>query len=113
MAVRKRRALRWADMDKSEISLRLLIEQFDIHNRVEGQSPKTREWYNSSLGQLVAYLEAESMSAKLGEIDFRSVENFILYLQSKRKWDDLSWPKNHVRRKNSESAGIAPMGDRF
>jgi len=88
MAVRKRRALRWADMDKSEISLRLLIEQFDIHNRVEGQSPKTREWYNSSLGQLVAYLEAESMSAKLGEIDFRSVENYILYLQSKRKWDD-------------------------
>ena len=88
MGVGKKRNLRWAEMDKSEIPLQVLIEQFDTHNQIEGKSPKTRAWYNSGLEQFQRYLEGEALSTKLGDIDIHDVQDFILYLQSKDKWDD-------------------------
>ena len=75
-------------MDKRETPLQLLIDQFDTCNQIEGKSPKTRAWYNSSLRQFQIYLESEGLSTKLGDIDIRGVQDFILYLQSRDKWDD-------------------------
>ena len=39
-------------MHKKLIDLPVLMEHFEIHNRSEGKSPRTVEWYNPVLGQL-------------------------------------------------------------
>ena len=75
-------------MDKRTIELKLLIEQYDTHNQIEGKSQKTRDWYNYSLHEFLAYLDDQGLSARLGGIDRRQVQDFILHLQSKRKWDN-------------------------
>jgi len=85
-------------MNKGTISLQLLMDQFDTHNQIENKSPKTRSWYRDSLGQFRAYLEAHGLSTVLGDIDIHRVRDFILYLQSKHKWDDHPSIPGHGRK---------------
>ena len=85
---RRRRNVRWADMDKDAIPLKLLIEQYDTHNQIEGKSQRTNDWYNYSLHEFLTYLEDQDLSSHLGDIGRRHVQEFILHLQSKRKWDN-------------------------
>ncbi|NPV08445.1 MAG: tyrosine-type recombinase/integrase [Anaerolineae bacterium] len=81
------RNLNWADMEKDTIPLETLVGQFNVYNQIEGKSRKTRDWYEESLNQFQAYLEAEGLPARLGGIGIQEVRGFVLYLQSKDKWD--------------------------
>ena len=63
-----RRKARWEDMDKSKTELALLIQHFEVHNRTEGKSPRTCEWYMEVLGLFSAWLKDQGMSTSLGDI---------------------------------------------
>lgn len=48
----KRRIMRWEIMDKSSTDLSVAMRHFEVHNRTEGKSIRTVEWYNEVLGLL-------------------------------------------------------------
>ena len=74
---------RWETMDKSNTELTKLMLHFEVHNRTEGKSPRTVEWYNDVLGLLSRWLESEGIPATLGNLDEMVIRRFILYLQSR------------------------------
>ena len=43
-------------MDKAKIDLSALIRHFNVHNRTEGKSPRTVEWYDEVLGMPHAWI---------------------------------------------------------
>ena len=45
-------------MHRKIVDLPVLMEHFEIHNRTEGKSPRTVEWYNLVPGQLCDCLGA-------------------------------------------------------
>ena len=47
MAIRKARRSRMVGAE--ELELGKLAERFEIHNRSDGKSPRTVEWYNQAL----------------------------------------------------------------
>ena len=70
-------------MHRKIVELPLLMEHFEIHNRTEGKSPRTVEWYNLVLGQLCDWLESRDTPATLDHIDEMMIRRFILFLQEK------------------------------
>ena len=104
MERRRRRNLRWADEEQDPPPTADRTE-FDTHNQIEGKSEKTRDWYNDSLGQFLAYLKDQGLSTMLGDLGVESVQDFILHLQSKRKWDDHPYIP-------SQKEGLSPVSVR-
>ena len=49
----RRRNTRWEDMDRSNIDLSVLIQHYEVHNRTEGKSPRTVQWYNEVLSRFL------------------------------------------------------------
>ena len=41
------------NMHEHDVDLSVLIERFEVHNRTEGKSPRTVDWYNQVLDSLV------------------------------------------------------------
>jgi len=70
-------------MHRKIVDLPLLMEHFEIHNRTEGKSPRTVEWYNLVLGQLCDWLEGRDTPATLDHIDEMMIRRFIIFLQEK------------------------------
>lgn len=70
-------------MDKSKTELALLIQHFEVHNRTEGKSPRTCEWYMEVLGLFSAWLKDQGMATSLSNIGETEVRRFILHLQEK------------------------------
>ena len=70
-------------MHRKIVELPLLMEQFEIHNRTEGKSPRTVEWYNLVLGQRCDWLESRDTPATLEHVDEMMIRRFILFLQEK------------------------------
>lgn len=87
MVVRVRNK-RWQELDKSSIALERLAQHFEAHNRSEAKSPRTVEWYSRVLKYFGDYLRERNLSDRLGDLDILVVREFILYLQTRRKWDD-------------------------
>lgn len=58
-----------------------LIVHFEVHNRTEGKSPRTVEWYNEVLGLFVDWLTENNLSTGLEEIGEPEVRRFVLHLQ--------------------------------
>ena len=67
-------------MHRKIVDLPVLIEHFKIHNRTEGKSSHTVEWYNLVLGQLCHRLESHDTPATLDHVDEMMVRRFILFL---------------------------------
>jgi len=78
-----RRNTRWEDMDRSNIELAVLIHHYEVHNRTEGKSPRTVQWYNEVLSMLQGWLESQGMSTILNAICEPEIRGFILYVQSR------------------------------
>ena len=55
----KRRNTRREDMDRSNIELSVLIQHYEAHNRTEGKSPQTVQWYNQVLVMLSNWLQSQ------------------------------------------------------
>jgi hypothetical protein len=64
----KRRNTRWEDMDKSRVELSVLIQHFEVHNRTEGKSPRTVQWYNDVLGMFLDWLQERGAPTTLDSI---------------------------------------------
>lgn len=78
-----RRNTQWGKMDKSEIDLSVLTKHFEIHNRTEGKSLRTVQWYNEVLSLLYCWLQAEDLPTTLGSIDELLIRQFIINLQGR------------------------------
>ena len=74
-------------MEKDKIPLKKLAQHFEAHNRSEGKSPKTVDWYCRVLRYFTAYLEQQGYPTTLVELNLEIVREFVLYLQTRRKWE--------------------------
>jgi site-specific recombinase XerD len=79
----KRQNRRWESMDKSNTDLSVLMRHFEVHNKTEGKSERTVEWYNEVLDLLYRWLKGQDLSTNLGSIDEMVVREFLLDLQSR------------------------------
>lgn len=79
----RKRQSRWEKMDKSDIELQVLIQHFEVHNKTEGKSPRTVEWYNQVLNMFLAFLREKGLPTTLSSIGEHEVRQFILHIQSK------------------------------
>ena len=79
----RRTNTRWEDMYRSNIDLSVLIGHYEVHNRTEGKSPRTVQWYNEVLSMIYGWLEAQGMSTILNTIGEMEVRGFILHVQSR------------------------------
>ena len=82
---------RWQDLDKDHIPLEKLTRHFETHNRSEGKSPATVYWYSRVLSYFHSYLKENKLPDTLGKLNIHVVRDFILHLQTKRKWLGLIW----------------------
>ena len=78
---------RWQELEKSDIPLSKLALHYEAYNRSEGKSPATIFWYSRVLTYFSKYLDKSNLPSTLGTLDSHTVREFILYLQTKRKWD--------------------------
>ena len=60
-----------------------LAREFELHNRSEGKSPRTVQWYNDVLDLFGGWLESEEMGTGLDELGAAEVRRFILHLQER------------------------------
>lgn len=85
--VMRNRNTRWQELDKAGIPLEKLSRYFEAHNRSEGKSPATVYWYARVLSYFGSYLKQHRFPDSLGSLNIHVVREFILYLQTKKKWD--------------------------
>ena len=78
---RRRRKQRAADAGQTD--LQDLMGHFEVHNRTEGKSPRTVEWYNLALGKLRDWLIEQGEPTVLSALDEFRVRRFLLDLQEK------------------------------
>ncbi|MBL7126556.1 MAG: tyrosine-type recombinase/integrase [Dehalococcoidales bacterium] len=77
---------KWQELEKNGTSLEKLVRHFESHNRSEGKSPRTVEWYERVLRFFQNYLEEQDHSTKLGDLTLETVREFVVYLQTREKW---------------------------
>ena len=70
-------------MNSRNLELTSLMERFEVHNRSDGKSDRTVEWYNGVLDLFMAWLRAEEMSTCLDDLGEDEVRRFILHLQGR------------------------------
>lgn len=87
MVVRARNR-RWQELEKANTPLEKLVRHFEAYNRSEGKSARTVEWYTRVLRFFQRYLEEQGHATQLGALTLDVVRDFVLYLQTRRKWDD-------------------------
>lgn len=64
-----------------KLDITTLIDHFEIHNRTEGKSPRTVEWYNEVLGLFIDWLTDHGLSTGLDQVGEPEVRRFVLHLQ--------------------------------
>jgi len=79
---------RWQELEKLNTPLEKLVRHFEACNRSEGKSARTVEWYSRVLRLFQRYLEEQGHSTDLGALTLDLVRDFVLYLQTRRKWDN-------------------------
>ncbi len=92
--VARTRNRKWQELEKSGTSLDRLARHFEAHNRSEGKSPRTVEWYVRVLSYFQDYLKKEGYAATLGDLNLQVVREFVVYLQTREKW--LGHPIAHA-----------------
>ena len=70
-------------MDSGQTDLLDLMRHFEIHNKTEGKSPRTVEWYNLALGKLRNWLIEQGEPTVLSGLDELKVRMFLLDLQER------------------------------
>jgi integrase/recombinase XerC/integrase/recombinase XerD len=65
-----------------------LIDYFELCNRSEGKSQRTISFYTQNLMHFYRYLKSRHMSESIGQIDIKLLRQFILHLQSRRRFQD-------------------------
>ena len=70
-------------VDRSGTDLSVLFQQYEVHNKTEGKSPKTVLWYGELLGAFYRWLGSEGLPTNLGSMSEEVVRLFILDLQER------------------------------
>lgn len=78
---------RWEQVTKDRTTLDKLVQAFEVRNRASNRSPKTVAWYSNNLRLFLEFLQREGDSLELGEVGLAEVRQFIVFLQSKNKYD--------------------------
>ena len=76
-------------MYRSNIDLSVLIGHYEVHNRTEGKSPRTVQWYNEVLSMIYGWLEVQGMSTILntiGEMEVRGSSSTSSLGPDSRAW---------------------------
>jgi site-specific recombinase XerD len=94
---------RWQDLEKGSIPLERLAQHFEAYNRSEGKSPRTVDWYRRVLLYFSGYLNGLGYSTELEDLTLEVVREFILYLQTHRKWEKHP----HIRPRDVQLAAIS------
>lgn len=79
---------RWQESEKDDVPLEKLTQHFKVHNRTEGESPRTVECYSRVLSYFRDYLKQHKLPDTPEHLDITVVRDFILYLQSITKWQN-------------------------
>ena len=79
---------KWQELEKDNTPLEKLARHFEAHNRSEGKSPRTVDWYKCVLRYFQNYLEEEGYSTTLGDLTIQVVKEFVVFLQTREKWHD-------------------------
>ena len=74
---------RWETMDKSQIPLSRLAEQYFITCHAEGKTPSTLRGYREKLGRFIYWCDG----TRLGEFSVVLVREYISYLQTAPKYE--------------------------
>ena len=70
-------------MSAEKLELDMLIDEFDLHNRSDGKSPKTLRWHNQALGIFLRWLREQGMSTRLADLDENEARHFVIHLQGR------------------------------
>ncbi len=74
MMMSKPRRRGWHDVDKTDIRVSELVQQFLMYQEDSNHSPKTVRWYSDMLGRFAASLQPE---ARLRDIDATSIRVYL------------------------------------
>ena len=86
-----RRAIRRPPVSMNKMELSTLVHHFEVHNRTEGKSERTVEWYNQALDLFLDWLGGRGMPTALEHLGEGEVREFILYLQTRKGlWGPVS-----------------------
>ncbi len=83
--ITRTRNRKWQELEKNNTPLEKLSRHFAAHNRSEGKSPRTVEWYERVLRYFQNYLEEQGQSAMLGDLTLQVVREFVVCLQTREK----------------------------
>lgn len=84
----------WQKMDPAVVDLDTLRKHFELYNRTEGKSPKTVDWYNQTLRRFERFRLNQEKSTRIADIGETEVREFILYLQSRQRWQENPYLKH-------------------
>lgn len=62
------RDLRWEEIDKSKTDLSVLMQHFEVHNKMKWNSPRTLGWFNEVLGRFIKWQRGDGSSPGIGPI---------------------------------------------
>ncbi len=100
-------------MDRNDLTLKSLIDHFQLHNRSDGKSPRTVGWYNEALGLFTDWLHQQGIPTSLKHLEEDRAREFVLYLQTRNGlWGKASshTVNNRVRALRAFSAWVHRLG---
>ena len=71
-------------MNTGKLDLDKLAQRFELHNKTDGKSPRTVEWYNQTLEVFGGWLIEEGLPTSLDDIGEDEARLFILHLQDRK-----------------------------
>ena len=75
---------RRATVKRKKLELATLFHHYEVHNRSEGKSARTVEWYGQVLELFQKWMVSEGKSTFLEDIGENEVREFTLHLQGRR-----------------------------
>ncbi len=69
---------------RESLELAKLAQRYEIHNRSDGKSPRTVQWYNETVEVFTGWLESEGLSTRVDDVGEDEARLFILHLQERR-----------------------------
>jgi site-specific recombinase XerD len=94
---------RWQELEKGNIPLEKLAQHFEAYNRSEGKSARTVDWYRRVLRYFCEWLGELGYSTELEDLNLEVVREFVLYLQTRKKWNRHP----HIRSRDGQLAAIS------
>jgi len=81
------RIRRGQEPEKDEIPLLSLIEQYALHNTIEGKSPRTIDSYTPILQRFARFLRDGQVEPTLSNFNLSTGREYIVHLKGRRKYD--------------------------